>query len=73
MEKELESAKALLKENGYFVDNLWHTDDVKSRFECDDATAQKVLYDALTNESTMEDIWFAIESIGNDKYKLPEV
>jgi hypothetical protein len=73
MDNKLELAKALLKENGYFVDNLWHTDDVKSRFECDDATAQKILYDALTNEATMEYIWFAIESIGNYEYKLTEV
>ena len=26
--KSLEQAKQVLKENGYYVDNLWHTDDV---------------------------------------------
>ena len=26
----IEQAKEVLKENGYYVDNLWHIDDVKN-------------------------------------------
>ena len=55
--KEVEEAKALLKENGYYTDNLWHIDDVKANYECeDDSEAQEVLDSALTNEATMDQI-----------------
>jgi hypothetical protein len=54
-------AKQFLRDNGYFVDNLWHVDDVKSKFKCDDEVAQSVLKDALENVATMEQIWFAID------------
>jgi hypothetical protein len=60
---KIQEARAILREAGYFVDNLWHIDDVKSRWEeCDDITAQEILDNALTNDATMEQIWFAIES-----------
>ena len=59
---KIQQAKAILREAGYFVDNLWHVDDVKSRYEgCDDATAQEILDNALTNDGTMSQIWFAID------------
>ena len=60
----IESAKKVLKENGYFVDNLWHIDDVKSKFKCDGDVAQEILNQALTNEATMEQIWFSIGEFG---------
>jgi hypothetical protein len=60
----VEEAKAVLKANGYFVDNLWHVDDVKSKFNCDDEQAQDVLFESLTNEATMEQIWFSIGEFG---------
>ncbi len=50
-------AKFTLKQAGYFVDNLWHVDDVKGRFECDDDLAQSILYDALTNEYIVEKVF----------------
>ncbi len=50
-----------LQSRGFFVDNLWTTEDVKSRFNCTEDEAQEVLYDALTNEATMERIWYAID------------
>jgi|TARA_B110000459_G_C16184032_1_gene305039 hypothetical protein len=52
---------AELKSRGKFIDNLWTTQDVFGRYDCTEAEAQEVLYDALTNESTMEQIWFAID------------
>lgn len=48
---EVEKARQVLRDNGYFVDNLWHVDDVKERYNCtDDEQAQEILYNALTKE-----------------------
>ena len=58
---EIAEAKKLLKDAGYYVDNLWHVEDVKSRFKCDDEEAQEVLDCALNNDSTMHQIWVSIE------------
>ena len=53
---------------GYFIDNLWHVDDVKLRYNCDDnEQAQDILDKALTNEYTLEQIWFAIDMVAKDK------
>lgn len=57
------NAKLVLKQAGYFVDNLWHVDDVKLMYECDDDTAQRILHSALTNDATADQIWFAIKMI----------
>ena len=63
---EVEKAKAVLKQNGYFVDNLWSTQDVTDRYEClGEGEAQEVLQMALTNEWIMEKIWFSIEDTCN--------
>jgi hypothetical protein len=56
----VEEAKKVLRDNGYFVDNLWHIDDVKTRYKCDDETAQDILNGALTNGYIMEQINEAI-------------
>jgi hypothetical protein len=45
----------------YQTENLWHIEDVKSKFKCDDDDALEVLESALTNDATMEQIWYAIE------------
>ena len=66
-QKEIEKAKQLLKDNGYFVDNLWHVEDVKSKFKCDDETAQSILKDALENDATMDQIWLAIDIAGESE------
>ena len=59
--KEIEKAKALLKENGYQVYNLWCIEDVQHKYKCTDEEAHGVLIDALQNDATMEQIWFAID------------
>jgi hypothetical protein len=68
----IESAKVILRDSGYFVDNLWSVDDVKLRYNCDDdEQAQDILYNALTNDATMEQIWFAIDMVAqNEGLKL---
>ena len=63
----IEQAKKTLRDAGYFTDNLWHIDDVKSIYEeCDDATAQEILSNALENDGTMNQIWFAINFAINE-------
>jgi hypothetical protein len=62
--KKIEKAKAFLKEQGFQTDNLWCVDDVKAKFNCTDEQAQYVLYKSLTNDATMEQIWLAIDIIG---------
>lgn len=54
------NAKLVLKQAGYFVDNLWHINDVKDRFECNDDQAQDILHDALTNEYIVEKVFCQI-------------
>ena len=56
----IDNAKAVLKAAGYFVDNLWHVEDVQAKFDCSPMEAMSVLNRALTNETTMEQIWLAI-------------
>lgn len=63
---KIEYAKQVLRNAGYFVDNLWHNDDVKSRYLCDDDEAQHVLDRSLTNEATMNQIWFSIDMVAED-------
>lgn len=61
---EILKAKEVLIKNGYFANNLWHVNDVKTLFDCDDAVAQFVLERSLTNEATMQEIWSSIKDFG---------
>lgn len=63
--EEIEQAKAILKKHGYQVHNLWHIDDAKSKFNLSDDDAYDLVYRALTNDATMEQIWLAIDIIGD--------
>jgi len=64
---EVTKAKEVLKNAGYFVDNLWSNDDIQSFFsDVSKEECQKVLRSALTNDATMEQIWYAIECVGED-------
>lgn len=58
--QEIQAAKQLLKNNGYFVDNLWQIADIQDKFECTNEQAYDILYKALTNEETMNQIQFSI-------------
>ena len=60
---KIQQAKAILREAGYFVENLWHISDVQKDFVCTDEEAYSVLYDALTNEYNVDQIF---ESISED-------
>ena len=58
---ELQQARQVLKDAGYQTDNLWHIADVKGNYNCTDEEAMEMLIEALTNETTMEQIWLAID------------
>jgi hypothetical protein len=60
---EIQQAKEVLRNAGYFVDNLWHIQDV---YNVADGNIQKdqarqVLEMALTNNDTTNQIWLAIK------------
>ena len=59
----ISQAKFTLKQAGYFVDNLWHVDDVKNATEANLSTnqAMQVLSMSLTNDNTTHQIWEAIQ------------
>lgn len=63
----IEQARQILKDAGYFTNNLWHVSDVKDRCNCENDVAQEILEEALTNEYTMEQIWFAIDEAINKR------
>jgi len=57
--------KEELSRRGFFTDNLWSVEDVKSKFNVTDEEAQEVLEKSLTNEATMEQIWLSIGIFGD--------
>jgi ribosome-associated translation inhibitor RaiA len=59
--RDIVEARVLLQKKGYFVENLWTTDDVTENYNCTQQQAQQVLEMALTNEATMQQIWLAID------------
>tara|TARA_B100000927_G_scaffold237855_1_gene198733 strand:+ start:2510 stop:2728 length:219 start_codon:yes stop_codon:yes gene_type:complete len=63
---DTKKAREILSNSGYQVDNLWHIEDVKHKYKCTDDEAMKVLIQALDNEATMEQIWFAIDFHAED-------
>lgn len=63
---EIQQAKKTLEKHGYYIDNLWQTIDIMENYECTEEQAQKVLHSALTNESTMEQIFLVISFIATD-------
>ena len=52
----IEHAKQVLKDNGYYTDNLWHVNDVLNYHYCTDNKAQEILNKALTNGWITEQI-----------------
>ena len=60
---EILKAKEVLRDAGYFVDNLWHIQDVYNVAEGNikKDQARQVLEMALTNEATTDQIWYAIK------------
>ena len=70
-EVAIANAKLVLKQAGYFVDNLWHVDDIKINYDCDDDTAQEILNLAFTNDYTMETVNYSIKDLAELKGLKP--
>lgn len=66
-QEQVEHAKEVLRTNGYYVDNLWTTNDVTDRFECDETEAYGVLDRALQGEWLMEQIHGIIQDIAEEE------
>tara|TARA_R110000744_G_scaffold110117_1_gene207756 strand:+ start:310 stop:633 length:324 start_codon:yes stop_codon:yes gene_type:complete len=63
--KKILSAKLLLESEGYFVQNLWHTDDVCQNYDVDQDEALEILEDALTSGRITTQIFEAIDSVAD--------
>ena len=65
--KQIELAKDVLRDAGYYVDNLWQVDDVRRKFKnVDNETCQEVLDIALTDDWLTENIWETICVVGTE-------
>ena len=61
-EKKIEKAKNILKDNGYYCDNLWHVDDVKQTYpKYNSKDALEVLDDVMTSDYITETIYSFID------------
>ena len=69
MEKnKIELAKDVLRDAGYYVDNLWQVDDVRKKFKnVDNETCQEVLDTALTDDWLTVNIWETICVVGTEE------
>lgn len=61
---EIESAKATLKEHGYYTESLWRIEDVQSRFNATEEQAQEVLDRA--HKSSTEDFFERIHIVSEE-------
>jgi hypothetical protein len=60
----IEQAKQVLRDNGYFVENLWHVDDVpEGTFD----ERMDVLENAVTHPWVVEQIHYVINEVIQDK------
>jgi hypothetical protein len=60
-QREIDNARSVLKSYGYYVENLWHIDDVKGIHDCTDDEAYDILDEAMQNEATYQQIWMSID------------
>jgi hypothetical protein len=60
-----EQLKEELSRRGYFTGNLWRVEDVTLMYKCTPEQAQEVLNKSLTNDATMEQIWFSIDTFAD--------
>ena len=64
--EEIQKAKQLLKNNGFYVNNLWHILDVQNdTFKCSDDLAYKILTDAIEQDGIFESIEDSIKLLVN--------
>jgi hypothetical protein len=61
------NAKEVLKEHGYYVENLWHIDDVKQNYNVSDQEAYDIIDKAMQSSFIMNDIFEQIDYTINSK------
>ena len=61
-----EQAMDALKSLGYYVDNLWHIDDVKQNYDITDEQAYEVIDKAMQLEWTTSTIFEIIDEVCYD-------
>jgi len=69
---DIVKAKQTLKANGYIVDNLWQTCDVKQNYICDDETAEYIVSKAVCSEFITDATFQIMDEYAQDK-KLKRV
>ena len=60
----IEEAKQVLKEAGYYVGNLWSVQDVQSKFECTEEEAQHILNEVFNSDYIGSEINDTIQDFG---------
>ena len=69
-EKKIEKAKNILKNNGYYCDNLWHVDDITQNYpKYNSKDALEVLDDVMTSDYITETIYGYIDKTMYKKFK----
>jgi hypothetical protein len=66
MSKKIENAKKVLRDAGFYVDNLWHINDVKQNYKVSDDEAYKILDVALTGDWITERTFEMINDVRID-------
>jgi len=61
--KEVQLAKEVLKNNGYYVENLWSIQDIQNQHICSDEIAYEILGDAIEQDGIYEAIHDSINLI----------
>lgn len=72
MSNKIKEAKQVLKEAGYFTDNLWHIQDVQINHKVNDEEAYEILGLALTSDYITQEVFSMINDIRVDRYYLTE-
>lgn len=54
-------ARAFLQMQGYYVDNLWHIDDVQNNHDLSDKAAYEILDKVMRSEYMMSNIFEMID------------
>ena len=61
-----------IQEDAY-VDHYWSLPDVQEQYDCNDETARDILYSSLTNECTMDQVWYSISHFAEEDYDLKRI
>lgn len=61
---DTDHCREVLKNRGFFTDNLWRVEDVMIDFDVEPEQAQQLLYNVLTSEQLIETIFNMIMDKG---------